>query len=79
MISKKSYKNLLEIIMEVEQENKKLQEYMEMIVPEKSLDKEYIEKLTNKVCEIHSAVDLELDKYWIADNYINMLREVEAF
>lgn len=79
MSSKKSYKNLLEVIIEVEKENKELQEYIEMIVPEKSSDKKYIEKLTDKVCEIHSAVDLELDKYWIADNYINMLREVEAF
>lgn len=79
MSSQRNYRNLLEVIMDGEKEFQELEEYITTILPEKSSDKEYIQKISCKVCEIHDAVDLELDKYWIAENYISMLREVKAF
>ncbi|MGL5315826.1 MAG: hypothetical protein ACRC92_21405 [Peptostreptococcaceae bacterium] len=79
MNNKKTYINLYEAIMEGEREHRELQDYISMIVPERSSDKEYIEKLSYKVCDIYNEVDLNVDKYWIADNYISMLREVKAF
>lgn len=79
MSNQKMYRNLYEVIMEGEREQQELQDYIALIVPERSSDKEYIEKLSYKVCDIYNEVDLNVDKYWIADNYISMLREVNAF
>lgn len=73
------YKNLLEAIIEGENENKKLKEYIKQILPEKSNDKEYIDKIMTKVCDMYDRIDLDVDIYWIAENYIDMLREVKAF
>lgn len=75
----KTYRNLYEAIMEGERENQELQDYITSILPEKASDKEYIEKISNKVCDIYEAVDLNMNLYWIADNYVSMLREVQAF
>ena len=36
-------------------------------------------KILNKVYDIYEAVESNLDLYFIADNYVNMLREVDAF
>ena len=79
MNKEKYYRNLFEVIIEGDKDNQDLQDYITKILPEKSSDKEYIERITCKVCDIYNAVDLDLDIYWIADNYVSMLREVEAF
>jgi len=75
----KTYRNLYEVIMQGEKENKELEDYISLILPERASDKEYIKKITCKVCNIYEATDLNLDLYWIADNYVSMLREVDAF
>ena len=75
----KTYTNLYESIIKGERENEELFEYIKSIIPEKSSDKVYINKILNKVYDIYEAVESNLDLYFIADNYVNMLREVDAF
>lgn len=79
MSKQKNYRNLLEVLMEGEKENRDLQDYICEILPEKASDSKYIEKLYCRVCDIYDAIDMDIDKYWIANNYINMLREVKIF
>ena len=75
----KNYTELFEVIIKGEQENTELQNYIAKILPERASDEKYIEKIFFKVCDIYEAMDLNVNIYWIADNYISMLREVKTF
>ncbi len=79
MCKNNNYRNLMDVIMEGEIENSKLKEYIKKILPEKADDNDYIERITCNVHNIYNEVDLNVDIYWVAENYINILREVEAF
>ena len=75
----KTYRSLYESIIKGERENKELHKYIKSILPEKASDEQYIDKILNKVYDIYEAVDLNMDLYFIADNYVSMLREVDVF
>ncbi|MGL4912658.1 MAG: hypothetical protein ACRC3Y_09530 [Romboutsia sp.] len=74
-----NYRELFKVIIKGDQENTELQDYIVKILPEKASDEKYIEKIFFKVCDIYEAMDLNVNIYWIADNYISMLREVKTF
>lgn len=79
MDNQENYRNIFEVIKQGENENIELQKYIAKILPERASDEKYIEKLFYKVCDIYDVIDLDVDIYWIAKNYISMLREVKCF
>ncbi|MGL6107018.1 hypothetical protein [Romboutsia sp.] len=79
MIAQSSYERILKVIVEGEEENQNLLNYIKTILPEKANDEEYIERITYNVYEIYDEIELDIDIHSIADNYINILREVKTF